>query len=171
MIRLKTVLDSWSAVREDTAQAVSDFPPEAVDEILVEGCMSFRGTAKHILESSQGFTGALLAGVESFAVPNLRDVLSEYQMPLPEDCSMPDLAEALQESLRDRVAAFQEQPEAFWTREIVRHDGKRATPLEFLQFLKEHELTHRSQMFMFLRLRGIVPPTTRRRETARRQAV
>jgi uncharacterized damage-inducible protein DinB len=32
-----------------------------------------------------------------------------------------------------------------------------------LQFIKEHELTHRAQLFMYLRLKGIVPPTTRRR--------
>ncbi len=32
-----------------------------------------------------------------------------------------------------------------------------------LQFIKEHELTHRSQMFVYMRLKGIVPATTRRR--------
>ena len=30
--------------------------------------------------------------------------------------------------------------------------------------LKEHELTHRQQLFMYLRLNGVVPPTTRRRQ-------
>ena len=39
--------------------------------------------------------------------------------------------------------------------------GHRA--LEMLQFLKEHELTHRAQLFLYLRLKGIVPATTRRR--------
>lgn len=171
MIRLETVLDSWSAIRADTAQAVSDFPAAAGDEILVEGCMSFRATANHILESSQGFTGALLAGVDNFAVPNLRELLADYQFPLPDNYSMEDLAEALLERLRDRVAALKEQPEAFWAREIVKHDGKRVTPLELVQFLKEHELTHRSQLFMFLRLKGIVPPTTRRRAAESKSVV
>jgi uncharacterized damage-inducible protein DinB len=32
-----------------------------------------------------------------------------------------------------------------------------------VQFMKEHELTHRSQLFLYLRLKGIVPATTRRR--------
>jgi len=35
-----------------------------------------------------------------------------------------------------------------------------------LQFAKEHELTHRAQLFMMLRLKGMVPPTTRRRLAA-----
>ena len=32
-----------------------------------------------------------------------------------------------------------------------------------VQTMKEHELTHRAQLFMYLRLKGIVPSTTRRR--------
>jgi len=32
-----------------------------------------------------------------------------------------------------------------------------------LQGIKEHELSHRSQLFVYLRLKGLTPPTTRRR--------
>jgi uncharacterized damage-inducible protein DinB len=32
-----------------------------------------------------------------------------------------------------------------------------------LQFVKEHELTHRAQLFLYMRMKGIVPATTRRR--------
>jgi uncharacterized damage-inducible protein DinB len=51
---------------------------------------------------------------------------------------------------------------------ITRFDGQRVTRLETLQFTKEHELTHRSQMFLYLRMKNIVPATTRRR-TAKQQ--
>jgi uncharacterized damage-inducible protein DinB len=46
---------------------------------------------------------------------------------------------------------------------MTRFDGQQVTRLEMLQFVKEHELTHRSQLFMYQRLKGIVPVTTRRR--------
>jgi uncharacterized damage-inducible protein DinB len=46
---------------------------------------------------------------------------------------------------------------------IVRFDGQQVTRLEMVQTIKEHELTHRSQLFMYLRLKGIIPATTRRR--------
>ena len=42
--------------------------------------------------------------------------------------------------------------------------GQKVTPLELLQGVKEHELTHRQQLFVYLRLKGIVPPTTGRRQ-------
>ena len=42
-------------------------------------------------------------------------------------------------------------------------DGQRVTRLEMFQFIKEHEVAHRAQLFLYLRLKGIVPATTRRR--------
>jgi len=47
---------------------------------------------------------------------------------------------------------------------MTRHfDLAQLTRMEMIQFLKEHELTHRQQLFMYLRLKGMVPATTRRR--------
>jgi uncharacterized damage-inducible protein DinB len=55
------------------------------------------------------------------------------------------------------------QPAEFFAQIITRFDGQKVTRLEMLQAIKEHELTHRSLMFLCLRLKGIVPSTTRRR--------
>lgn len=46
---------------------------------------------------------------------------------------------------------------------ITSFDGLRVTRLETVQMAKEHELTHRAQLFLYLRMKGIVPATTRRR--------
>lgn len=54
-------------------------------------------------------------------------------------------------------------PAQFWAAEITRFDGLRVTRAEMLQFIKEHEVAHRAQLFLYLRLKGIVPATTRRR--------
>ena len=63
-----------------------------------------------------------------------------------------------------RAAQLAAQPASFYAGEITRFDGQRVTRLEMVQGVKEHELTHRQQLFMYLRLNGIVPPTTRRRQ-------
>jgi len=44
----------------------------------------------------------------------------------------------------------------------VEYDGQPETQLEILQAIKEYELTHRLQLFPYLRFKGIVPATTRR---------
>ena len=65
--------------------------------------------------------------------------------------------------MEKRAAELAAKPAEFYAGEITRFDGQRVTRLEMLQMLKEHELTHRSQLFLYLRLQGMVPPTTRRR--------
>ena len=74
-----------------------------------------------------------------------------------------ELAAALRQSLDKRLAELAAQPPEFFAHIITRFDGQRVTRLEMVQMVKEHELTHRAQLFLYLRLKGIVPATTRRR--------
>ena len=76
---------------------------------------------------------------------------------------------------QDTAAAVEEFPAAdldyrptpelmtFRARIVTRFDGQKVTRLEMVQTIKEHELTHRAQLFLYLRLKGLVPATTRRR--------
>jgi uncharacterized damage-inducible protein DinB len=72
--------------------------------------------------------------------------------------------------LDQRTAQLAAQTADFFAQVITRFDGQRVTRLEMLQFAKEHELTHRAQLFVYLRLKGIVPATTRRRMAKQQQA-
>ena len=110
MVRTEAVLDSWKTIRNDTAQAVEEFPVDEFD---------YKPAA--------------------------------------------DLAGVLRSTLESRCVELAHQPPEFYAGMITRFDGVAVTRLEMLQTIKEHELTHRSQMFMYLRLKGFVPATTRRR--------
>ena len=72
------------------------------------------------------------------------------------------VAKGFADTSKRTVELAAKSPE-FLAQIITRFDGQKLTRLEMVQFIKEHELTHRSQMFMYLRLKGIVPATTRRR--------
>jgi uncharacterized damage-inducible protein DinB len=160
----------WKTVRNDTAQAVEDMPPEALDFRPADSMMTFREIARHILNAGHALTGILLTGTTNLAVPEFRDMLQKHSTTLPPDCTQPELAAALRQALDERIAELAARDPAFFAEEITRFDGLRITRLEMLQTIKEHELTHRSQLFMYLRLKGVVPPTTRRRELAAKQA-
>jgi uncharacterized damage-inducible protein DinB len=69
----------------------------------------------------------------------------------------------LRDSLDERTARLAAQPAEFFAHIITRMDGQKVTRLEMVQTIKEHELTHRQQLFMYQRLKGMVPATTRRR--------
>ncbi len=170
MIRTQIVLDSWKTIRKDTTQAVLDFPAVDFDEHPIAGLMTFREIARHILDIGQGLSGALLDGIDNLATPEFRPMLQKYALPVPNDAAPAVLATALETSLDARIAELATKDSDFYAQVITRFVGLRVTRLEMLQFVKEHELTHRVQLFLFLRLKGIVPSTTRRRMAAQQKA-
>jgi uncharacterized damage-inducible protein DinB len=163
MVRVEHVLDSWKAVRQDTAAAVEDFPEAEFDFRPAPDVMTFREAARHILDAGDGLTGLLLTGNDNFATPEFRERIKPYMRSLPADAGGAALAAALRESVEERAAAFSARPASFFEQMITRFDGQRVTRLEMLQTIKEHEITHRAHMFLCLRMKGIVPATTRRR--------
>lgn len=164
MVRLDSILSSWKAVREDTAQAVDDFAPHQLAFKPCDGLMSFGETARHILDAGHGLTGLLLAGDDDLSTPQFRENIGKLVSKLPKTEDAAALARELRSDIARRTAELAAQPAEFYSGEITRMDGQRVTRLEMLQLIKEHELTHRQQLFMYLRLNGVVPPTTRRRQ-------
>jgi len=155
-------------VRQDTAQAVEDFPAAELDFKATPELMTFGELARHILDAGHALTGMLLDGVDNLATPQFRETIGKYRPPLPESLDAAALASELRKSVETRTAELAAKGDDFFSGFITRFDGQRVTRLEMLQFVKEHELTHRSQMFLYLRLKGVVPATTRRRLAAQK---
>jgi uncharacterized damage-inducible protein DinB len=168
MVRKETVLESWKTVRQDTAQAVEDFPAAEIDFKATPDLMTFGELARHILDSGHALTGMLIDGVDNLATPQFREMIGRYKPQLPEHLDSETLASELRKSIETRTTELAAKGEDFFSGMITRFDGQRVTRLEMLQFVKEHELTHRSQMFLYLRLKGVVPATTRRRKAAQK---
>jgi len=163
MVRIESVLNSWKSIREDTAQAVEDFSAHDLNYKPTAEVMSFGEIARHILEASHALTGLLLEGVDNFATPQFPAMRARQIAQLPKTEGAGALARELRGQFDRRAGELAAKPADFYAGEITRFDGQRLTRLEMLQMLKEHELTHRANLFLYLRLQGMVPPTTRRR--------
>jgi uncharacterized damage-inducible protein DinB len=170
MVRKETVLDSWKSVRQDTAQAVEDFPASEFDFKATPDLMTFGELARHVLDAGHALSGMLIDGVDNLATPQFREMVGNYKPQLPEKLDAATLAAELRKSVETQTAALATKGEDFFSGIITRFDGQRVTRLDMLQYMKEHELTHRSQMFVYLRLKGIVPGTTRRRQAKQKSA-
>jgi uncharacterized damage-inducible protein DinB len=170
MVRTETVIDSWKTVRQDTAQAVEDFPAAEMDFKATPDLMTFGELARHVLDAGHALTGMLLDGVDNLATPQFREMIGKYKPQLPEQIEAATLAAELRKSVETQTAKLSAKGEDFFSGMITRFDGQKVTRLEMLQFIKEHELTHRSQMFVYMRLKGIVPATTRRRQAKQKGA-
>jgi uncharacterized damage-inducible protein DinB len=163
MIRLDHLLSSWKTIREDVALAVEEFPAGELDYRPTPDVDSFRQIARHILNVGHGLPGMMLAR-ETATGQEFRDRMKAHLFPISEDAGAVELAAALRQSVSQRCEQFAAQPPEFFTEMWTRHfDLAQLTKMEMLQFVKEHELTHRQQLFMYLRLKGITPATTRRR--------
>jgi uncharacterized damage-inducible protein DinB len=163
MISLDSVLNSWKTIRADTAQAVEDFSAQPLEYKPSADLMSFGDIAQHVLQAGHALTALMLDDVDNMATPDFRQKMGKYVAELPKTDSAAALARELRSQLETDSARLAAKPAEFFAGEITRFDGQRVTRLEMLQGIKEHELTHRQQLFMYLRLKGIVPPTTRRR--------
>jgi uncharacterized damage-inducible protein DinB len=163
MVRLEAVLNSWKGVREATVEAVEDFSAHDLGYKPSADLMTFGEIARHILEASHVLTRMLLDGVDNMATPQIREIIDGYVAQLPATDGAGALARELRSQMDARIAELAAKPADFYAVEITRFDKERVTRLEMLQTIKEHELTHRAQLFMYLRLNGIVPSTTRGR--------
>jgi uncharacterized damage-inducible protein DinB len=164
MIRLETVLGTWKSIRADAAQAVEELPEGDLAFRPLPELMTFGEIARHILGAGHALSGLLLEGVENFQVPEFRQMLERHVFPLPETSNAAELAAAMRKSLEQRLAELARQSPEFFAGIVTKWDGAKLTRLEMVQFLKEHELTHRSQLFTYLRFKGVTPITTRRRQ-------
>ena len=166
MVRLEALLDSWKSIRRDTAQAWLDMPAADAAFRPTPELMAYRDLAVHILNAGHAMTMMLLAGEPDFSATGFRERMRGHFL----DASSWDaaqLAGQFESVLEADAAQLARAAPEFWTQMMTRFDGTAVTRLEMLQYAKEHELTHRSQMFMYLRLKGVVPPTTRRRMAAK----
>lgn len=163
MVRVDTVLDTWRSVRADAAAAVGEWPAGEMGFRAVPELMTYGEIARHILDAGHGLTGILLAGETDFQAADFRAKLSGYYSGLSEDATPGELAEAMDRMAAERIEALRAQSAEWWAVVVRKWDGQELTRLEYIQFVKEHELTHRSQLFLYMRLKGMVPPTTRRR--------
>ena len=163
-MRAEHVIHSWKNVRQDTIAAVEEFPAGEFGFRPAADVQTFGQIGRHILVSTHGLTGMLLAGDADFTDPDFRRArIAAHTSHIPETLEPAELVRRLRESVEERAAQLAVQRQEFWAGMIKRVDGVMVTRLEMLQWVKEHELTHRQQLFMYLRMKGIVPATTRRR--------
>jgi uncharacterized damage-inducible protein DinB len=166
----ETFFDLARATRAESVTACREFPPEAFDEEMVPGFMTFRETHQHILEAGYALTGMLLDGQEHFNTPEMHERFQEYMPVIAADAAPEDLASGLQARLEERIAQIRQAGPAFWERDVTHFSGSRVTMMEMLLLIRQHEAEHRAQAAVLSRMRGIVPATTRKRQAAQSAA-
>lgn len=87
--------------------------------------------------------------------------------PVPAEAGAAVLASEPRARLDKRLPALAARPPELHSGLVTRFGGRQATRLETIRTIGEHDRTHRAQLFLCLRLKRIVPVTTRRRQAAK----
>lgn len=167
MVRVEYVLEHWAAVRRDAAQAVREWPESEREFRAAPAMMSFGALAWHVAEAGHVMTGILLSGETDYQREGFRESNQRHLPALDKNISLAALADAMESLAAERSAELATHGPEWWAEMVRKWSGERMTRLEFLTFVVEHELTHRSQMFVCMRLKGMTPPTTRRMQAAK----
>ena len=158
MRELAGFLLSWEKIRQNLIATAQDMPEEHYDTAPFEGVRSFRQQVGHVLHVAD----VLFDGLEKG-----RFDPATFNADLYSGRSKQEQLAALEARLRTHSAALESQPDSFWGEPRKSFDGSDKTAGELLQMVNEHELAHLNQLYMYLRARGIVPPTTRKKAAAK----
>jgi len=161
----KELAAAFRTVRKNTVQVARDIPEAKYDFVASPGCKSVRAMFAHIawgptlqldlhrdraLTTLQGYSwGELIAGANAFeATPRTKDEIIA-------------LLEASGESFAQWVEGLSAE---FLNQTYSDHAGQNPkTRFESIMGVKEHEMHHRGQLMLILRLVGGVPHLTRER--------
>lgn len=161
MSSLERFVDGWEKLRRATVATAKDMPEEHYDSAPFDGMWSFRKQVAHILNVGDVFFDGLARGEfdpAKFAVDNYG------KLPKAE------IVAALERRLLEQKQQLASFGEGFWDRQMKSYDASEKTCGELLLMLKEHEIGHLNQLYMYLRGKGILPPPTRKRAEAKAAA-
>ena len=161
MDALGRFLSGWEKVRQNTLACAQDLPEENYDAAPFDGMWSFRKQVGHILNVED----VLMDGLEKGQFDPAKFAADNYR-----DKTKAELVSALQANLHAHTKLMAAHSATFWEEPRKSFDGSDKTAGELLQMLKEHEIGHCNQMYLYLRSKGVLPPTTRKRAEAKAAA-
>jgi uncharacterized damage-inducible protein DinB len=152
--QLSIFFSGWDKVRQNTTSAAVDMPEEHYDSAPFDGMWSFRKQVAHVLNVAD----VLCDGLEQGAFDPSKFAQDNYG-----SRSKAELVKTLEEQFRTHQQQLAAHPASFWNEARKSFDGSDKTAGELLQMAKEHEIAHCNQIYIYLRSKGILPPTTRKR--------
>jgi uncharacterized damage-inducible protein DinB len=158
---LDEALEAWADVRKgvvEEAESIPDahwsFRPHAASRSVEE-------LVHHILESGEMAVGELTRPDGDFTRQSYPEHLREHAGRLPSAAPPAELKALLRETFTAGAARYRSAGELRMLQHIRRFDGLEGTRLAWLNHSIAHEMYHRGQLALYVRLTGGVPALTR----------
>lgn len=158
---LDEALESWEYARSGVIAEAELVPPDRLDFRPAPGSRSVAELLVHIVESGQMMAGELTRPDGDFTRQSFDDHIREHAGTVSVEQSKAALLALLRETGEAGRARIRDAGEAFMLGRIRRFDGLLGTRLAWMHHGIDHEMYHRGQLALDLRLLGLVPALTR----------
>jgi len=159
---LDEALEAWEDVRKGVAEEAEAIPDDRWDFRPGPASRSVSELVHHILESGLMAVGELTRPDGDFKRQPYSDHLREHAGNLSPSGAPAQMRALLHETLESGTARLRAAGELHMLQFIRRFDGLNGTRLAWFNHHIAHEMYHRGQLALYVRLAGGVPALTRR---------
>jgi uncharacterized damage-inducible protein DinB len=159
---LEEALEAWEDVRRGLLEEAGVLPDEAWGWRPSDEARSVSELLRHVLESGLMAVGELAREDGDFTRRPFPELVAEHAAELPREMDPPQLRERLRLAFAEGAATLRARGELHMLQRIRRFDGLRGTRLAWFQHHVAHEMYHRGQLALYVRLLGKIPALTQR---------
>ncbi len=149
-LKLSEVFDHWEIIRQELIEGVKKLTNEQLDWKPEGGKSSIGALLRHIAETENFWYGRVVLGneyrdIEKDDAPDIVSIMGELEKSHRAVLNILDKNTIEEWQQKTYTYKWDEGEETFTLKWITWH-------------LIEHEMRHRGQIFMLMRLQGLVPP-------------
>lgn len=155
------LIEGWKEVRKGLIEEASQIPDDKFSFRATPDTRSVAELLQHVVESQKMLVGESCRPDTNLMRQSFADHIKEYAAEVTAVQDKNGLLELMRSSMETSEASIRAGGEKL--QEMMRRfDGKDMSKLDFLTFAVAHEMYHRGQLTVYLRLLGIEPALTRR---------
>ena len=158
---LDEALEAWEYARSGVIAEAESIPADRYDFRPAPGSRSVAELLVHIVESGRMMVGELTRPDGDFTRQSYAAHLSEHAGEIAAGQPKDALLSLLREDGTEGRRRIREHGEIGMLQRIRRFDGEEGTRLAWLNHGIDHEMYHRGQLALYVRLLGGVPALTR----------
>ena len=155
------IIGGWREVRAGLIDEVSQIPADQFSFRAAEGMRSVAELLQHLVESQKFLVGEACRPDTNLLRKSFAENIKDYAPDVRTVNDKEAIIQMLQTAMDDCEKNLREHADEM-KNTMKRFDGKEMTKLGFMSFAIAHEMYHRGQLTVYVRLLGIEPMLTQK---------
>lgn len=155
------IIGGWREVRAGLIDEVSQIPADKFSFRAAEGMRSVAELLQHLVESQKFLVGEACRPDTNLLRKSFAENIKDYAPDVRNANDKEAIIAMLQTAMDDCEKQLREHADEM-KNTMKRFDGKEMTKLGFMSFAIAHEMYHRGQLTVYVRLLGIEPMLTQK---------